>query len=76
MCSLRTEGAFPVVRSDDRKYVCCSQANTCVPGVNFRIFYRIDYIRGFTNAIFFVVVRRGRARGLEGWEKRVEVMVW
>ena len=37
MCSLRTADAFPVVRSDDRKYVCCSQANTCVPGVNFRI---------------------------------------
>ena len=26
--------------------------------------------------IIFVVVRRGRARGLEEWEKRVEVMVW
>ena len=67
MCSLRTAGAFPVVRSDDRKYVCCSQANTCVPGVNFRIFYRIDYIRGFTNAIYyFCCCEKGKGPGAGG----------
>ena len=71
MCSLRTADAFPVVRSDDRKYVCCSQANTCVPGVSFRIFYRIDYTRGFTNAIICCCdKRKGPGAGGMGEESR------
>ena len=65
VCSLRTADAFPVVRSDDRKYVCCSQANTCVPGVNFPIkSYRIDYTRGFTHAIFLLLCE---GEGAGGW---------